>query len=107
MTAFRDTVTKAVESKRLHDQLYPNVVQYEGMHEYDIIIIIIIIIIIDIIKAGYPANITAYLKSLGHNVTLFSGKSEVQAVAQETRGVLTAHSDSRKGKESGSFVYRT
>ena len=44
VTAFRDTVTKAVESKRLHDQLYPNVVQYEGMYEYDIIIIIIIII---------------------------------------------------------------
>lgn len=101
MTAFRDTVTKAVESKRLHDQLYPNVVQYEGMHECDAIIII------NIIKAGYPVNITAYLKSLGHNVTLFSGKSEVQAVAQETRGILTAHSDSRKGKESGSFVYRT
>ena len=39
VTAFRDTVTKAVESKRLHDQLYPNVVQYEGMHEYDTIII--------------------------------------------------------------------
>ena len=58
-------------------------------------------------KEGYPANITDYLRSLGHNVTLSSGKSEVQAVAQETEGVLTAHSDSRKGTESGSFVYRT
>ena len=69
--------------------------------------LLLLLLLLLIIKAGYPANITAYLKSLGHNVTLFSGKSEVQAVAQETRGVLTAHSDSRKGKESGSFVYRT
>lgn len=38
---------------------------------------------------------------------VLSQKAIVQAVAQETEGVLTAHSDSRKGTESGSFVYHT
>ncbi|XP_003384848.1 PREDICTED: gamma-glutamyltranspeptidase 1-like [Amphimedon queenslandica] len=86
VSAFRKSVSKSVESKRLHHQLIPNTLFYED---------------------GYPHNITEYLRSLGHVSISSLGKSIVQAVAQETEGVLTAHSDSRKGTESGSFVYHT
>lgn len=32
VTAFKESVSNAVESKRLHCQLHPNKVYYEGIH---------------------------------------------------------------------------
>lgn len=57
---------------------------------------------------GYPSNITSYLQSLGHILEKDPGhSSNVQAVAQEREGILSAHSDSRKGGQSKSYHFKT
>ena len=45
---------------------------------------------------GYPNNITWFLHSLGHSVTIDSMFAVVQGVRRECDGNVTAHSDSRK-----------
>ena len=45
---------------------------------------------------GYPMNITSFLRSLGHTVTVDSVFAVVQGVKRESSGNVTAHSDSRK-----------
>lgn len=71
-------IMDAIENPRIHHQLMPHVVD---------------------IEAGYPASEIAYLRSVGHNVTIFDralAKAEIQAVMRQADGFVYASSDTRK-----------
>ncbi|KAG0367486.1 gamma-glutamyltranspeptidase [Gamsiella multidivaricata] len=71
-------IMDAIEGPRIHHQLMPNVVD---------------------IEAGYSTTEIAFLRGIGHNVTIFDralAKAEVQAVIRETDGYIYASSDTRK-----------
>ncbi|KAF8948970.1 hypothetical protein BGZ47_000645 [Haplosporangium gracile] len=71
-------IMDAIENPRIHHQLMPHVVD---------------------IEAGYPAEEIAYLRSVGHNVTIFNraeAKAEIQAVMRQADGYVYASSDTRK-----------
>ncbi|KAF9949167.1 hypothetical protein BGZ65_007550 [Modicella reniformis] len=70
---------EAVEAPRVHHQLMPDLVD---------------------IESGFASSEIKFLKTRGHNVTVFDislGKAEVQAVKREmVDGLIYAASDSRK-----------
>ncbi|KAG0279556.1 hypothetical protein BGZ95_000868 [Linnemannia exigua] len=71
-------IMDAIENPRIHHQLMPHVVD---------------------IEAGYPASEIEYLRSVGHNVTIFDralAKAEIQAVMRQADGYVYASSDTRK-----------
>ncbi|KAF9929837.1 hypothetical protein FBU30_001150, partial [Linnemannia zychae] len=71
-------IMDAIENPRIHHQLMPHVVDVE---------------------AGYPAGEIEFLRSVGHNVTIFDralAKAEVQAVMRQPDGFVYASSDTRK-----------
>jgi len=71
-------VSQAVEFGRLHDQLYPVIVDADSV---------------------YPPDILDALRCRGHNVTVLDVNrvaAVVQAVVQQQNGKITAASDSRK-----------
>ncbi|KAF9585009.1 hypothetical protein BGW38_004305 [Lunasporangiospora selenospora] len=71
-------VMDAIESPRIHHQLMPDVLD---------------------IEEGYPASEISFLRSIGHNVTIFDrslAKAEVQVVMRDQQGFVFASSDSRK-----------
>ncbi|OAQ30748.1 gamma-glutamyltranspeptidase [Linnemannia elongata AG-77] len=71
-------IMDAIENPRIHHQLMPHVVD---------------------IEAGYPASEIDYLRSVGHNVTIFDrglAKAEIQAVMRQVDGFVYASSDTRK-----------
>ncbi|KAF9910123.1 hypothetical protein EC991_007255 [Linnemannia zychae] len=71
-------IMDAIENPRIHHQLMPHVVD---------------------IEEGYPAHEIEYLRSLGHNVTIFDralAKAEIQAVMRQDDGFVYASSDTRK-----------
>jgi gamma-glutamyltranspeptidase/glutathione hydrolase/leukotriene-C4 hydrolase len=82
--SYEESITEAIEAPRLHSQLYPDVVSAED---------------------GYPTGITSYLKSLGHTVVTRPLLCELQGIIRDSDGILTAHSDSRKGGNPLAFVY--
>ncbi|KAF9576091.1 hypothetical protein EC968_000159 [Mortierella alpina] len=71
-------IMEAIENPRIHHQLMPNVVD---------------------IEKGYSRSEIEFLRSVGHNVTLFDrvvAKSEIQAVMRDVDGYIYASSDTRK-----------
>ncbi|KAG0321730.1 hypothetical protein BGZ97_010557 [Linnemannia gamsii] len=71
-------IMDAIENPRIHHQLMPHVVD---------------------IEAGYPAGEIEFLRSVGHNVTIFNraeAKAEIQAVMRQEDGYVYASSDTRK-----------
>ncbi|KAF9929198.1 hypothetical protein BGZ67_006452 [Mortierella alpina] len=71
-------IMEAIENPRIHHQLMPNVVD---------------------IEKGYSRSETQFLRSAGHNVTLFDrveAKAEIQAVMRDVDGYIYASSDTRK-----------
>ncbi|KAF9435671.1 hypothetical protein BGZ76_005763 [Entomortierella beljakovae] len=71
-------IMEAIENPRVHHQLMPDVVD---------------------IEEGYPKSEIQFLRSLGHNVTLFNrelAKAEIQAVMRDVDGLIYASSDTRK-----------
>ncbi|KAF9966626.1 hypothetical protein BGZ70_001789 [Mortierella alpina] len=71
-------IMEAIENPRIHHQLMPNVVD---------------------IEKGYSRSEIQFLRSAGHNVTLFDrveAKAEIQAVMRDVDGYIYASSDTRK-----------
>ncbi|KAF9956778.1 hypothetical protein BGZ72_002464 [Mortierella alpina] len=71
-------IMEAIENPRIHHQLMPNVVD---------------------IEKGYSGSEIQFLRSAGHNVTLFDrvqAKAEIQAVMRDVDGYIYASSDTRK-----------
>ncbi|KAG0199328.1 hypothetical protein BGX28_007379 [Mortierella sp. GBA30] len=71
-------IMDAIENPRIHHQLMPNVVD---------------------IEEGYSESEIEFLRSVGHNVTLFDrkqAKAEIQAVMRLDDGYIYASSDTRK-----------
>ncbi|KAF9098032.1 hypothetical protein BGX23_007189 [Mortierella sp. AD031] len=71
-------IMEAIENPRIHHQLMPHMVD---------------------IEAGYPAAEIEFLRSVGHNVTIFDralAKAEIQAVMRQIDGYVYAASDTRK-----------
>lgn len=77
-------VQSAINAPRLHDQIVPLTTTFEYT---------------------YDNATTAYMASLGHNVSWVApGQSVVQAVTRDSKGTFSAASDPRK-LDSGSTVY--
>ncbi|KAF9128015.1 hypothetical protein BGW39_005421 [Mortierella sp. 14UC] len=71
-------IMDAIENPRIHHQLMPHVVD---------------------IEAGFPVAEIEFLRSVGHNVTVFDralAKAEIQAVMRQADGYVHASSDTRK-----------
>ncbi|KAK8180281.1 gamma-glutamyltransferase 1 [Phyllosticta capitalensis] len=77
------TAPEALKQSRLHDQLVPNTVSFEY---------------------SYDNRTTAYMKSLGHNVTwVAEGQSTAQALRRLSNGTFEAAGEPRQ-KNSGGYV---
>jgi len=81
--AFNEDISTAIQSPRLYFQLIPGVFS---------------------IEPGFSTNITKYLQSLGHQISLdtTASVSAVQGIMQDNLGILYAASDLRKqGQPAG------
>ena len=76
---FNQTVKQAIDSPRLHNQLYPTFTQYDE---------------------GFPAAYVDALRGMGHNMTQMPVSSVVTGIARRD-GRVQANSDFRKGSTAG------
>ncbi|VDM76620.1 unnamed protein product [Strongylus vulgaris] len=77
-------VKQAIDAPRLHNQLYPNVTQYES---------------------NFPKEYIAELSARGHNMQKANNLTVVTAVEKAPDGQIYANSDFRKGEESAPAGY--
>ncbi|XP_076283202.1 glutathione hydrolase 1 proenzyme [Lasioglossum baleicum] len=75
------TITEAVDTRRIHHQLFPMVAQNEK---------------------EFPPDVLAYLSNIGHNVSTFSGiGSAITAVSKQNGKVYAVSDFRRRGRTDG------